>query len=423
MRALDGFRRRSRPLRVVIDARIRSGKPGGIEGVIIGLASGLAKLTDSDDEYVFLCIAGEESFVTPFLGSNSRVAFIAQPPPPTLMDRIRWKARRTLFGPPPPPPRQALDPNIPPFSDGTVERLRADLVHFTGQAAFQTGIPSIYHPHDIQHIHLPQFFSPELIQWREGWYRTLCHRAAMVAVASSWTKNDIERHYELPPDRVRVVRMAPPTNAFRVMTEGESRLIRDRLGVPVRYVLYPAQTWAHKNHTNLLRALARLRDLDGTIVPLVACGKQNEHFEVIREVEQSHELAGQVFWPGFVSPDELQALYDGAVAVVIPTRFEAGSFPMWEAFAAGVPVASSNVTALPEQAGDAALLFDPDDIDGMADTVRRLWTDATLRATLVDRGRQRVAELSWETTARTFRAHYRRLTGTRMTDEDLELVS
>jgi glycosyltransferase involved in cell wall biosynthesis len=405
--------RRQRPLRIVVDARIQSGKPGGIEGIIIGLANGLAALTDSDDEYIFLCIAGEESFLKPFLGTNARVEFIGQA---TVVQRVRRRARRALLGPP--PQSAVIDPNVPPFSDGTVERLQADLVHFTAQAGFRTLIPTIYHPHDLQHLHLPQFFSPELIAWREGWYRALCKQAAMVAVASSWTKHDVEEHYGLPPGRVRVVRMAPATSAFRTIDTSAAQAIRTRLGVPERYVLYPAQTWPHKNHAGLLRAVAELRDRDSLIVPLVAPGKQNEHFGNLSRLQEELGLEGQVLWPGFITPDELTALYDGALAVVIPTLFEAASFPLWEAFAAGVPAACSNVTALPEQAGDAALVFDPHDVASIANSVRRLWTEPELRATLAERGRRKVSDLSWISTARTFRAHYRRITGRGLSPED-----
>jgi glycosyltransferase involved in cell wall biosynthesis len=233
----------------------------------------------------------------------------------------------------------------------------------------------------------------------------------MVAVASSWTKRDLEARYGLPPERVRVVRMAPATAAFHRLDPSDAQTIRNRLGIPSRYILYPAQTWQHKNHEGLLRALALLRDADGLIVSLVAAGKQNEYFDTIRALQSDLGLDAQVVWPGFVAPDELTALYDGALAVVIPTLFEAASFPLWEAFAAGVPAACSNVTALPEQAGDAALVFDPEDVDSIATAVRRLWTDAQLRETLAERGRRQVRELSWESTARTFRAHYRRIVG------------
>jgi len=414
---------RRHPLRVVVDARIRSGEPGGIEGFVIGMAKGLATLTDSQDEYIFLCISGEESFLKPFLGANSRVEFIAMPPPATPAQRIQRKVQRVLLGPPTgaprnPSPPPAMDVNIPPYSDGTVERLEADLVHFTSQAAFKTAIPSIYHPHDLQHLHLPEYFSPQLIAWREGWYRALCDQASMVAVASTWTKHDVEKSYGLPSGRVRVVRMAPVTSAFSKIDPSQAHALRSRLRVPDRYILYPAQTWPHKNHAGLLRALARLRDCDGVVVPLVAPGRQTEHFDALQLLVQELQLDAQVMWPGFVSPDQLTALYEGAQAVVIPTLFEAASFPLWEAFSSGVAAACSNVTALPEQAGDAALVFDPKEVDSIATAVRHLWNDAQLRTTLIERGRRQIMDLSWGSTARTFRAHYRRIVGPRISPED-----
>jgi glycosyltransferase involved in cell wall biosynthesis len=120
---------------------------------------------------------------------------------------------------------------------------------------------------------------------------------------------------------------------------------------------------------------------------------------------------------------DLQALYARATAVVIPSRFEAASFPIWEAFRAGVAVACSNVTSLPEQAGDAALIFDPDDITGMAACIEQLWTNPTLRRTLVERARERVAGYTWDRTARLFRAHYRRIVGEPLTSDDRARLS
>ena len=108
---------------------------------------------------------------------------------------------------------------------------------------------------------------------------------------------------------------------------------------------------------------------------------------------------------------------------MIPTKFEAASFPLWEAFSAGVAAASSNVTSLPEQAGDAALLFDPDSLDDMAAAIDRLWNDSALRRLLIERGRARVDAFRWDRTARTFRAHYRRLAGRPLSHEDQSLVA
>jgi glycosyltransferase involved in cell wall biosynthesis len=231
----------------------------------------------------------------------------------------------------------------------------------------------------------------------------------MVAVASDWTRDDVIAEYGLASDKVVVVPWAPPTAAYAEPDKIDAAVRRSRLGVPDSYVLYPAQTWPHKNHIGLLRALARLRDREGVVVPLVAPGQRNAFFsEIAREVTDLG-LGDQVVWPGFVSTTDLVALYAGATAVVIPSRFEAASAPLWEAFLAGVPAACSNVTSLPQQAGDAALVFDPDDVAAMAAAILRLWTDGDLRDRLVHRGRIQVAELQWDTTARLFRTHYRRL--------------
>jgi glycosyltransferase involved in cell wall biosynthesis len=296
-------------------------------------------------------------------------------------------------------------------------------MHFTFQVGFITDVPSIYHPHDLQHLHLPQFFSREDRAWRERWYRELCAQAALVAVASSWTKRDVELSYGIEPAKIEVVPLAPPTLAYPVISAAAIEATHARLATPPAYVLYPAQTWPHKNHVNLLRALALLRRRHGLVVPLVACGQQNEGFPELAREQGSLGLGDQVVWPGFVSPADLQALYARATAVVIPSKFEAASAPLWEAFAAGVPAACSDVTSLPEQAGDAALLFDPDDVEQIAESIRRIWTEADLRAILISRGAERVKEFTWSRTAHLFRAHYRRVARVPLTGADRELIA
>jgi glycosyltransferase involved in cell wall biosynthesis len=108
---------------------------------------------------------------------------------------------------------------------------------------------------------------------------------------------------------------------------------------------------------------------------------------------------------------------------VIPSRFEAASGPLWEAFEAGTPAACSNVTSLPEQAGDAAIVFDPDDVDAIADALLRLWTDSELRSALVTKGSERIRAFTWARTARTYRALYRRLGDQPLTNDDEGLLS
>jgi glycosyltransferase involved in cell wall biosynthesis len=409
------------PLRIVIEARLASGQSGGVEGVVIGLAAGLSGL-EGDEEYLFTVWPGLEEWLAPHVAGPARLARQPRPPRyrrwPTALRR-EINARLGPSAPSLPSRAPAVDR---PSRDEFLESLHGDVVHFPFQRGYLTDVPTIYHPHDLQHLHLPQLFSEREREQRDLWYGTLSRQAAMVAVASNWTKADVEQRLHLPPYKVRVVPLAPPLAAVEQPSRDDALLTLERLGLPRDFILYPAQTWAHKNHEGLLRALRLVRDRD-LPVPLVAPGAQNAFFPELRRLVDELELADQVFWPGFVSQEDLRSLFSLARAVVIPSRFEAGSAPLWEAFLAGVPAAVSNVTSLPAQAGDAAIVFNPNDPEAIADAVVTLWRDEAERTRLVKLGRERVREYTWDRTARTFRAHYRRLANRALTAEDEALLA
>jgi glycosyltransferase involved in cell wall biosynthesis len=309
-----------------------------------------------------------------------------------------------------------------PKSDGTVESASVDVIHFVAQTAFLTDVPSIFHPHDLQHVHLPANFTSFQRRRRELEYGTFCRRAAMVAVTSEWVRGDVIRHYGLPAEKVAVVPWAPPTLAYEAPDAAALTAVSTRLELPSRFLFYPAHAWPHKNHLALFRALARLRDADGLTILLVCTGGASPYGAELLRHRRALGLDDQVRWLGFVSPGDLRALFELCHGVVVPTLFEAASGPVWEAFAAGAPVACSNVTSLPAQAGDAAILFDPHDEAALVTAVRRLWLDDSLRRELVVKGRERVREFTWERTAKHFRAHYRRLAGRPLDAADRALL-
>jgi glycosyltransferase involved in cell wall biosynthesis len=134
------------------------------------------------------------------------------------------------------------------------------------------------------------------------------------------------------------------------------------------------------------------------------------------------QLASQVRFLGHVPEADLRALYQLATMVALPSLFEANSLPVFEAWLAGTPVTCSNTTGLPEQVGDAALLFEPHDPAAIADALAAIVTDSELRRTLRDRGRGRSQKFSWEKTARAYRALYRKVAGRNSTEEDRTLL-
>lgn len=416
---------RNRNLRVVIDGQIVSGSSGGVEGVLAGLASGLSRLEDDGTTYEFVVWEGYADWLSPFVAGPARTVMRS---PPFLDGRTTTRRERLADAVPVARelwrrlPRRRPPPDVP-MRDGFFDRLEPDVVHMPIQRGFLTDAPSIYHPHDLQHVHLPEMFSAEERQWRDLWYGALCRQAAMVAVTSTWTKVDVEGHFGLEPGRVQVIPFAPPLAATPAPSDADIATIRRRLGLPDQYLLYPAQSWPHKNHRRLIDALAILRERDQLSITLIATGTQTAHFPDIQRHIIEQGMESNVIWTGFLSLNDLRSVYAGARGVVIPSRFEAASGPLWEAFLMGVPAACSNITSLPDQAGNAALVFDPEEPAAMADAIRTLWLDEDVRLRLITRGRDRVAGFTWDRTARLFRAHYRRLAGRDLGAEDLALIS
>lgn len=391
------------PLTVCIDARLRSGFSGGIESVILGLAGGLSRLTDGDERYVLLA----------YPDSHEWVASLATGPCELHLGTGVVPAHPAANG-----------EVILPRSDGTIENtLRADVMHFTVQRAFLTNVPSIYHPHDLQHVHLPQFFDDAERHKRDVTYRTYCTQAKLVSAAATWVRDDFVRQLDLPEDKVQVVPMAPILTEYAEPTPADLAAVSRKYRLPEQFILYPAQTWPHKNHLRLIEALALLRERYGLSVPLVACGRVTEFFTTIERRAAELGVRDLLHFVDFVPGFDVQCLYRLCRGVVIPTLFEAASGPLNDAFLAGAAAACSNVTALPRQAGDAALVFDPHHPAAIARAIRQLWSDDALRKTLAQRGRDRVAQFSWDKTARHFRAHYRRIAGRPLTDEDRMFLS
>jgi glycosyltransferase involved in cell wall biosynthesis len=411
-----------RPLRVAIDARIPGGEWGGVQQVVQGLTSGFSKL-DGDDEYLILGFEDAGGWLGPYVGGGCRLVQV-----PRTMGKSRrrrafdWIADRSIG-------LSMVASRVAPLlgwaaipipaSDGFAESLGVDLLHFVTPQGFRTDLPTIYQPHDLLHVHLPETLAPLRRAYRERAYREFSQRATFVAAMTDWGRVDLCRELELDPGRVAVVPWAPVAG-LEPMARTEQAAPRP--GLPERFLLYPAQTWPHKNHVRLLEAIALLR-AEGVKVDLVCTGRLNGHFAVIKKRVADLALDDQVQFLGYVTTEELSALYARATALVFPSRFEGWGLPVVEAFAFGLPVAASNATVLPEVTAGAALLFDPLNTRDMADAIARVWSDEALRTSLRNRGRVRASGLSWDRTAETFRALYRLVAGHELTEADRALLA
>jgi glycosyltransferase involved in cell wall biosynthesis len=418
-------------LRVAIDARLNPGQGcGGIESVLIGLVHALGQLEDGNEEYVIIGPSDEPYWLKSYIGPNqSIVAFPAPAPPPKqkietakrALGPLRPVARRLWQAATVPQSPASRWPEVP-ISDGFHEGLNCEVVHFPFQQFMVCSLPTIYNPHDLQHLHYPEFFTPDEIAFRETVWRTGCRLAHTVAVTSDWVKDDVALQYGISPQKIQVIPWSPPTEAYPRPKPEVIKSVREQHRLPEFFAFYPAMTWEHKNHLRLLEAIAVLRDREGKRVHLVCTGHKNSFWPRIEERLHELRLEDQVQFLGVVSPEHLRALYHLAQFVIVPTLFEAASGPLFEAWQEMTPVACSTVTSLPEQASDAALLFDPMSVEAIVEAIARLSSDAELREDLKRRGASRLQDFSWERTAKAYRATYRRAAHRSLNDEDTRLL-
>ena len=250
-----------------------------------------------------------------------------------------------------------------------------------------TQAPTVVTLHDTQHRDLPEFFGLARKSFRRIAYDRAARGAAAVVVTSEFVRGRAVELLELDPGRVHVVPHAIDHSVFTIGDEEREPI-----------VLYPARPWPHKNHTRLFEAFAVLRETRPQL-RLVLTGGGLDRLEPLPEGVENL---------GSVPAEHLASLYRRAACLVYPSLYEGFGLPVLEAMACGCPVAASSVGAIPETAGDAAVLFDPTDVEAMIDAM--LEAD-TRREELRERGLARAATYTWDESARRHDDVYRAAVG------------
>jgi glycosyltransferase involved in cell wall biosynthesis len=241
-------------------------------------------------------------------------------------------------------------------------------------------------------------------------YADIMARADRIIADSAYTKADILRFYSIPEERIDVVPLGVDVPARSIGGE-EVRAVRARYGIPTPYLLHVGRIETKKNLRRSLEAFAEVRKQSAEVVQFVLAGTPGPGAEEVFRTIERFNLSEAVHLAGYVSQEDLPALYSGALAFLFPSLYEGFGMPVLEAMACGTPVLTSNVTSLPEVAGDAALLVDPLDVDSIVRGMLRLLEEPRLRDAYVRKGLERVKEFTWERTARETLAVYRKTLG------------
>lgn len=276
-----------------------------------------------------------------------------------------------------------------------IRRFGADLVHIPTQhfnVDEAAGLPFILNPHDYQHEHLPQFFTDDVLRLRrEVWY-PVQRRAAAIVTHSRQTRDDAINFAGIAE---RKVFYAPygAIKGFPDLGEDGARTLARSIGLPDRFIFYPARMWGHKNHIGLLKALAVLKE-KGTVISCVFT-RGGDCEDEVREVIARLGMDEQVLITGSLNQDEMGAAFKLSELVVVPSLFEQNSGPMLEAIHFGRAVAVSNIPELAHTLGADGLVFDPDDIESIAGAIEQVWVNSDRRLALEAHSRRLSTGLSW----------------------------
>jgi glycosyltransferase involved in cell wall biosynthesis len=281
-------------------------------------------------------------------------------------------------------------------SSSLLRDMGADMLFcpFTAPTYFELGIPTVCTIYDLQYKTYPEFFAAEDVAHRERTFLEASRRATALTAISDYSRDSAITHGSLDPARIRTIHLRM---AQRIAPGAEhDKAILGRLGLASqRYLVYPANFWKHKNHEMLLTAfgMACHEGLPADI-KLVCTGAPGARQAWLMSAARTMNLGDRVLFPGYLPNTELADLVSNCTGVVFPSLYEGFGLPVIEAMAAGVPVACSNTSSLPEVVADAAILFDPRVPTQIAQAMISLVENEALRARLIQDGLQRAAEFS-----------------------------
>jgi glycosyltransferase involved in cell wall biosynthesis len=263
------------------------------------------------------------------------------------------------------------------------------------KAPLRASCPVVITVHDLLFIEYLGHSRPIYDRMMTGMARLYAARATAIVTDSVYARRTILERLRVSPSKVRVIPLAvgdqfrPRPVALRLL---------ERYGITQPYLLSVSNFLPHKNLQRLVQAYAALESSLRDRYQLVLAGHGSGRAALIGRVTELG-LKSQILFPGWIDEADMAALYSTCTACVLPSLVEGFGLPALEAMACGVPVTASNRTAIPEVVGEAGLLFDPEDIRDMMNSLARLLTEPDLRAMLVQRGLKRAEQFSGQQTA------------------------
>ncbi|MBK5264614.1 MAG: glycosyltransferase family 4 protein [Alphaproteobacteria bacterium] len=300
-----------------------------------------------------------------------------------------------------------------PFPGARWLAQRIDVYHATDYWIPKlSGVPVVATLHDAIPLSNPEWATPQHRAVKNFFMRAAAQWADAVITVSAAMVPAVVEQFRVPPERVTVIHNGVDDEWFQRIPPETGRTMLARHGLAPGYFLTVGTLQPRKNLARLFGAYRALPDRIRSEHPLVIVGQMGWGMDDLLPAIRSAQAVGEVFWLDYVLDAELRAIFQGACALVFPSLYEGFGMPVVEAFASGVPVLTSNVSALPEVAGDAALQVDPCDVEAIRDAMLRLAENSALCAHLVAAGSLRAKRFSWQTCAEQVAGVYRKVART-----------
>jgi glycosyltransferase involved in cell wall biosynthesis len=369
-------------MRIGIDARLVYYSKAGIGQYILRLVEALAALKAEEDEFVLLQSRKDHTQIVDD-HNFSRVSL--------------WT-----------PSHHRLEQTALRFEIG---RLRLDLLHSPDFIPpFRRNCESVITIHDLAFLLYPHFLTKESARYY-GQIDQAVRRTDHIIAVSESTRQDTIKLLGVPERKITVIHEAANPIYRRIDADEARRHVVKTYGLDQRYILFVSTIEPRKNLPGLLQAYRKLLDDYKCPERLVLAGSPGWLSEEVYQMVETLRLDDHVRFLGRVPSEHLVYLYNAAQLLVHPSFYEGFGLPPLEAMTCGTPAIVSNVSALPEVVGDAALLIDPHDIEGLTVAMWRALTDEDLRASLIAKGFKRAQMFSWERAAQETLDVYRRVVG------------
>ncbi len=350
---------------------------GKLEGIGYFSYEVLKRITAAHPEHIFYFFF-DRPFDSAFIFSQNVVPLVLQPPARHPVLWFLWFEFSVYHA---------------------LKKIKADIFFsLEGYLSLRSKVPTVMVLHDLAYLHQPENMQNAHLNYFRKYVPRFINRAEKIVTVSQFVKQDILSNFpNVLPEKISVCYNAARAGFFPANT-AEKKNVQDKFAESAPYFIYVGAIHPRKNIHRLIAAFDDFKIKSGAEHKLLIVGRMAWKTDAVTAAYENAQFKNDIIFTGYVEEEDLRALVAAAFCMVYISLFEGFGMPIIEAMQCGVPVITSDTSALPEIAGGAALCVDPYDIEKISEAMFSLTKNESLRLALIERGNQRASDFSWDKT-------------------------